>query len=206
MKIIGIAGGSGSGKSTLTARLRNAFSGTEVLYHDNYYRHHPELTPAQRASMNFDHPDALDTELLISHIRQLKSGNAVQCPVYDFSTHLRSKDTHAVAPCRLLIVEGILLFHWKELRDLMDWRIFVDVDADIRLLRRILRDTKERGRSVEGIAEQYLASVRPMHLQFVEPTKAFADLIVNDCMDTIKWGRIKSSIEALLCNHSPQNA
>jgi len=197
MRIIGIAGGSGSGKSTLTERIRRAFPGTAVLYHDNYYRNHPGLSAAGRAELNYDHPDALETELLIEHLRALKRGENVRCPVYDFSTHSRSGKDILVEPPHLLIVEGILLFHWPELRELLDWRIFVDVDADIRLLRRILRDTAERGRTVADIAAQYLATVRPMHLQFVEPTRQYADLVVHNCLDEEDWNAVKAGIEAL---------
>ena len=202
MIIIGIAGGSESGKSTLTEQLLQEYHDANVLYHDNYYRHRPELDPAQRARLNFDHPDALETELLISHLRELRRGNAVRSPVYDFTCHLRSDRELTITPGRLLIVEGILLFHWKELRELLDWRIFVDVDADIRLLRRILRDTVQRGRSLEGIAEQYIASVRPMHLQFVEPTKQYADLLVKDCKNPVEWRTITSSVEMLLASEN----
>ena len=202
MITIGIAGGSGSGKSTLTELLRKEYPDANVLHHDNYYRHHPELDPAQRARLNFDHPDALETELLISHLRELRRGNAVRCPVYDFASHLRLDRELTVTPGRLLIVEGILLFHMKELRELLDWRIFVDVDADIRLLRRILRDTAQRGCILEGIAEQYIASVRPMHLQFVEPTKQYADLLVKDFNNPVEWRTITSSIEKLLASEN----
>ena len=198
MIIVGIAGGSASGKTTLTRRIHDTYPDTAVLYHDNYYRSRTDLTPEQRENINFDHPDALETELLISHLTQLKQGKTVQCPVYDFKIHLRTDATIEVKPCKLLLVDGFLLFHWKELRELMDWKIFVDVDADIRLLRRFLRDTKERGCTVKSIAEQYLANVRPMHLQFVEPTKAYADRIVKDCQDSAEWNNVKADIERLL--------
>ena len=198
MIIIGIAGGSASGKSTLTRQLCGAFPDTAVLYHDNYYRSRTDLTLEQRANINFDHPDSLETELLVSHLGQLRQGRTIQSPVYDFKIHLRTGDTVEIRPCSLLLVDGFLLFHWKELRDLMDWKIFVDVDADIRLLRRFLRDTKERGCTVEGIAEQYLASVRPMHQQFVEPTKAYADRIVKDCLAPIELDAVKADISRLM--------
>lgn len=198
MIIIGIAGGSASGKTTLTRRICETFPDTAVLYHDNYYRPRTDLTLEQRENINFDHPDALETELLISHLKQLKQGKTIQCPVYDFTIHLRTDATIEIKPCKLLVVDGFLLFHWKELRELMDWKIFVDVDADIRLLRRFLRDTKERGCTVESIAEQYLANVRPMHTQFVEPTKAYADRIVKDCQNPDEWNSVKADIERLL--------
>lgn len=203
MLVIGIAGGSGSGKTTLAERLRKAFPGSSLLVHDNYYRHHPDMTPEQRASLNYDHPDALETELLVTHLKQLKAGQPVDSPVYDFATHLRSTECRRVAPCRMLIVEGILLFHSPELRDLLDWRIFVDEDADIRLLRRILRDSVERGRDIGEIARQYLDSVRPMHLQFVEPTKAFAHRIVRDFMEPATWQSICDDVQGLLKNENP---
>ena len=198
MIIIGIAGGSASGKTTLTKRIRETFPDTSILYHDNYYRPRTDLTLEQRENINFDHPDALETELLISHLKQLKQGKTIQCPTYDFTIHLRSEATIEVKPCKLLVVDGFLLFHWKELRELLDWKIFVDVDADIRLLRRFRRDIKERGCTVESIAEQYLANVRPMHEQFVEPTKAYADRIVKDCQNPDEWSLVKADIERLL--------
>ena len=198
MIIVGIAGGSGSGKSTLTAQIRQAFPETGVLYHDNYYKNHPELTPEQRQMLNYDHPDALETDLLIAQLRELKEGRSIQCPVYDFSTHSRSPETITIKPSPLLIVEGILLFHWQELRSLLDWKIYVDVDADIRLLRRIMRDVAERGRTVKDIAQQYISTVRPMHLQFVEPTRQFADFIVHDCKAPLEWNAVKTHLEKML--------
>ena len=198
MKIVGIAGGSGSGKTTLAERLHKAFPGSSLLYFDNYYRHHPDMTPEQRAALNYDHPDALETELLVAHLKQLKAGQTVDSPVYDFTTHLRSAESRKVSPCRLLIVEGILLVHSQEIRDLLDWRIYVDADADIRLLRRVLRDSVERGRDIGEIARQYLDSVRPMHLQFVEPTKAFADRIARDFMAPAAWKDICDDVQRLL--------
>jgi len=198
VKIVGIAGGSGSGKTTLAERLQKAFPGSSLLYFDNYYRHHPDMTPEQRGALNYDHPDALETELLVAHLKQLKAGQTVDSPVYDFTTHLRSAESRRIAPYNLLIVEGILLFHFRELRDLLDWRIFVDADADIRLLRRILRDSVERGRDIGEIARQYLDSVRPMHLQFVEPTKAFADRIARDFMEPAAWKDICDDVQRLL--------
>ena len=198
MIIVGIAGGSASGKTTLTKRIYETFPDTAVLYHDNYFKSLTDLTLEQRENINFDHPDAMDTELLISHLKQLKQGKTIQCPIYDFTIRLRSDKTQEIKPCKLLVVDGFMLFHWKELRELMDWKIFVDVDADIRLLRRFLRDTKERASTVENIANQYLNNVRPMHIQFVEPTKQYADRIVKDCQAPEEWSRVKADIERLL--------
>ena len=159
MMVIGIAGGTGSGKTTLTNRLKERFGDeVTVIYHDNYYKRHDELTYEERCLLNYDHPDAFDTDLMMEHIRGLRAGKSIQCPVYD--------------------IEGILIFENKELRDLMDIKVFVDTDADVRILRRILRDVKERGRSLESVVDQYLQTVKPMHEQFVEPSKRGADIIV----------------------------
>lgn len=177
--IIGIAGGTGSGKTTLTNRLKERFGeDVTVIYHDNYYKRHDELTYEERCLLNYDHPDAFDTDLMIEHIRALKEGRSIECPVYDFTVHNRSKETMIVHPTKVIIIEGILIFQNEYLREQMDIKIFVDTDADVRILRRILRDVKERGRSLESVVDQYLATVKPMHEQFVEPSKRAADLIV----------------------------
>lgn len=179
--IIGIAGGSGSGKTTLTNKICEKFAGNiSVVYHDSYYKAHPELTYEQRAKLNYDHPDSFETDLMIEHLNALKRGEPVDCPVYDFTVHNRSDKTLRINPAKVIVVEGILVFAQKRLRDLMDIKIFVDTDADERILRRILRDTKERGRSVDSVVKQYLATVKPMHEQYVEPSKRFADIIVLD--------------------------
>lgn len=177
--IIGIAGGTGSGKTTLTRRLQDAFGDdVSVVYHDNYYKKHVGLSYEQRAALNYDHPDSFDTALLVDDLRRLAAGEAIRCPVYDYTIHNRSEETVEVRPTKVVIVEGILIFENKALRNLMDVKIFVDTDADVRILRRILRDVQERGRSIESVVEQYLTTVKPMHEQFIEPSKRFADIIV----------------------------
>ena len=179
MMVIGIAGGTGSGKTTLTDRLKKHFGdNVSVVYHDNYYKAHEGMTYEELSRLNYDHPDAFDTDLLIEHLTKLRAGQAVDCPVYDFTVHNRSDKTIHIEPSRVLIIEGILIFQNKTLRDMMDIKIFVDTDADVRLLRRISRDVKERGRSLDSVVTQYLATVKPMHEQFVEPSKRSADIIV----------------------------
>ncbi|HIT32369.1 MAG TPA: uridine kinase [Candidatus Enterenecus stercoripullorum] len=177
--IIGIAGGTGSGKTTLTRKLQETFGpDVSVVYHDNYYKRHDGMTYTQRAALNYDHPDAFDTVLMVEHLRQLLDGRSVQCPVYDYTVHNRSDETIEVRPTKVMIVEGILIFENKSLRDLMDIKIFVDTDADVRILRRILRDVKERGRSLDSVISQYLTTVKPMHEQFVQPSRQYADIVV----------------------------
>lgn len=179
MMVIGIAGGTGSGKTTLTDRLKEYFGDdVSVIYHDNYYKAHEGMSYEELCELNYDHPDAFDTELLIDHLAKLRAGQAVDCPVYDFTVHNRSNRTIHVEPSRVLIIEGILIFQNPVLRDMMDIKIFVDTDADVRLLRRIARDVKERGRSLDSVISQYLSTVKPMHEQFVEPSKRAADIIV----------------------------
>ena len=179
--VIGIAGGSGSGKSTLMDNLIAEFSGVvTVLSHDNYYKRHDELTYEQRCRLNYDEPDALETDLMARHLDILRHGGSIDCPVYDFTVHNRSDKTIRVVPEKVIIVEGILIFENKELRDLMDIRVFVDTDADVRLCRRILRDVKERGRTLESVLDQYQNTVKPMHEQYVEPSKKYADIIVPE--------------------------
>ena len=176
---IGIAGGTGSGKTTLTEHIKNRFgSDISVIYHDNYYRDQTGMPFEVRCRQNYDHPDAFETDLMIRHLQALKAGVAIQCPVYSFPDHNRTQNTVTVEPSSVIIVEGLLIFQNPELRDLMDIKIFVDTDADVRILRRVLRDVRERGRSIESVVEQYLATVKPMHEQFVEPSKRFADIIV----------------------------
>lgn len=179
--IIGIAGGTGSGKTTLTRKLKDKFGeNVSVLYHDNYYKAHSGMTYEERARLNYDHPDAFDTDLLVRDLEALKRGEAVRCPVYDYTIHNRSNDTVEVQPTRVILVEGILIFESKALRDLMDIKIFVDTDADVRILRRILRDVKKRGRSLDSVIDQYLTTVKPMHEQFVAPSRRYADIVVLD--------------------------
>lgn len=177
--VIGIAGGTGSGKTTLTNRLKEHFGDdVSVIYHDNYYKRHDEMPYEERCLLNYDHPDAFDTDLMIEHLLALKAGKAIHCPVYDYTIHNRSAETIEVRPAKVIIVEGILIFQNCELRSLMDIKIFVDTDADVRILRRIMRDVKKRGRSLDSVVDQYLTTVKPMHEQFVEPSKRAADIIV----------------------------
>ncbi len=177
--VIGIAGGSGSGKTTLLDNLTTEFAGSvTVLSHDNYYKRHDELTYEERCGLNYDEPAALETELMARHLEILRRGEAIDCPVYDFTVHNRSNDTIRLVPERVIIVEGILIFENKELRDLMDIKVFVDADADVRLCRRIARDVRKRGRTLESVLDQYQHTVKPMHEQYVEPSKKFADIIV----------------------------
>ena len=177
--VIGIAGGSGSGKTTLMKNLVNRFGdNVAVLSHDNYYKAHDELPFEQRSKLNYDHPDAFDTEMMIEHLGILKSGRPIECPVYDYTVHNRSSEVTIVEPRKVIIVEGILIFESKALCDLMDIKIFVDTDDDVRLIRRIRRDVAKRGRSLDSVLNQYLDTVKPMHEQFVVPSKKNADLIV----------------------------
>lgn len=179
--MIGIAGGTGSGKSTLTARIKEHFGeNVTVLTHDNYYKAHDDMTYEERTHLNYDHPNAFDTDLMIRHVQDLRNGKDIICPVYDFSAHNRSKETITIRPNRVMIIEGILIFECKELTDLMDIKIYVDTDADVRILRRIMRDVEERGRSLTSVVNQYLNTVKPMHEQFVEPSKKYADIIVPE--------------------------
>lgn len=179
--VIGIAGGTGSGKTTLTNRIAEQFpQSVTVIKHDNYYKAHDDMTYEERSKLNYDHPYAFDTDLMIEHLKELKQGRVIECPVYDFTIHNRSKETMIIEPARVLIVEGILIFENKELCDQMDIRIFVDTDADLRIVRRIQRDVMERARSLESVINQYLNTVKPMHEQFVEPSKKNANIIVPE--------------------------
>ncbi|WP_294149604.1 uridine kinase [uncultured Selenomonas sp.] len=197
--IIGIAGGTGSGKSTFTNRLKDYFGDRiTVMYHDNYYRPHDDLPFEDRQKINYDHPDSLETDLLIEHLKALREGKAIECPTYDFAHHTRAKEIVRVEPSRVIIVEGILILQDARLRDLFDIKIFVEADADERILRRVTRDIKERGRSLENIMEQYLTTVKPMHYLYVEPTKTVADLILNSGLNDVAFDIMKTKIEALL--------
>lgn len=197
--LIGIAGGTGSGKSTFTNRIKDAFGDrVSILYHDIYYKAHDEMPFEERKKLNYDHPDAFDTELLIEHIKALKSGQSIICPTYDYSQHNRAKNTVTIEPRKVILIEGILTLCDSRLRDLMDIKIFVDADADERILRRVLRDTKERGRDIENIIDQYLTTVKPMHYLYVEPTKSYADLVVNSGLNNVAFEVMKTKIEDLL--------
>ena len=179
--VIGIAGGTGSGKTTITKKLMQRFGGdVSVIYHDNYYKAHHNMSYEQRAKLNYDHPDSFDTDLLIQAVKDLKAGRSVICPVYDYTIHDRSDKVIEVKPARVIIVEGILIFQSRELCRQMDIKIYVDTDADVRILRRIVRDVRDRGRSLESVVNQYLSTVKPMHEQFVEPSKRNADIIIPE--------------------------
>ena len=180
--VIGVAGGTGSGKSTLVKRLQEAFKGDDVvtLCHDFYYKAHSELTYEERTKLNYDHPQAFDTHMLVEHIRALKNNVPIEHPVYSFVEHNRLPETVSVKPSRVIIVDGILIFENRELRELMDIKVFVDTDADIRLARRILRDVCDRGRTMQSVITQYTTTVKPMHEEFVEPSKKYADVIIPE--------------------------
>lgn len=199
--IIGVAGGSASGKTTVANRLKEEFKDSvELICHDYYYRAHNELPYEERAKLNYDHPNAFDTEKLIEDIKELKKGNSIERPVYSYSEHNRTSETVTVNPAKVIILEGFLIFENQELLSLMDIKIFVDTDADERVIRRILRDVKERGRSLESVIEQYTNTVKPMHEQFVEPSKRHADVIIpngghNEVAISMLINKIKSIIE-----------
>jgi uridine kinase len=178
--VIGVAGGSGSGKTTVVRRIVESIGDEQVtvLEHDRYYRDRNDLRLEERASLNYDHPDSLETDLLVQHVEALRAGQAVNVPMYDFARHARQSDTQAVSPRRAIIVEGILIYTDAALRKLMDVKVFVDTDDDTRFIRRLQRDIAERGRTVASVIEQYLGTVKPMHLEFVEPSKRYADIIL----------------------------
>ncbi len=191
--VIGIAGGTGSGKTTITRKLMQRFGNdVSVIYHDNYYKAHHNMPYEERAKLNYDQPDAFDTDQLIEAVRALRKGRSIICPVYDYSIHDRSEKTITVKPAKVIIVEGILIFENKELCGLMDIKVFVDADADVRILRRIVRDVRDRGRSLESVVNQYLNTVKPMHEKYVEPSKRNADIIVPE------GGHNKVALELLM--------
>ena len=201
--VIGIAGGTGSGKTTLMKQIVEHFGDVvTVVSHDNYYRRRDELTYEERCLINYDEPAAFETELMVSHLAQLRQGQAVDCPVYDFTVHNRSNDTLRIVPRQVIIVEGILIFADEALRELMDIRIFVDTDADVRLCRRIKRDVNKRGRSLESVLTQYQTTVKPMHEKYVEPSKKYANIVVPEggknmvALDMI-LGRIQRHLETI---------
>ena len=199
--VIGIAGGTGSGKTTLMKNLIQRYGdAVTVLSHDNYYKRHDELPYEERCKLNYDEPAALETDLMARHLEQLRRGETILCPVYNFTVHNRSDETIPVVPKKVIIVEGILIFENEELRNLMDIRIFVDTDADVRLCRRIKRDVNKRGRTLESVLQQYQETVKPMHEKYVEPSKKFADIVVPEggknlvALDMI-MGRIQRHLE-----------
>ena len=179
---LGIAGGTGSGKTTVASNIvkRLALDSITVITMDSYYRDLADLPPARRDETNFDHPDSVEQDLFVRHLRELKAGRPIEQPVYDFARHVRTGDTVTIEPRDVVIAEGILLFHVLEIREALDIRIFVDTPADVRLLRRITRDIRDRGRTLESVAEQYVRTVRPMHEEFVEPSKRYADVIIPE--------------------------
>ena len=197
--IIGIAGGTGSGKSTFTNRLRDRFGDNiTVIYHDNYYKRHDDIPFEERKKLNYDHPDALETDLLIEHIKRLRNGESIECPVYDYTVHNRSDKTVRIDPRKIILIEGILLLADPRLRSLLDIKIYVEADADERILRRILRDVKERGRDIDNIVEQSLTTVKPMHYLYVEPTRATADIVINSGMNDVAFDIVQSKIRLML--------
>lgn len=179
---IGISGGSGSGKTTIVNRIYSAVpeKSITIMEHDSYYKDQSSLTYDERCKTNYDHPFAFDTDLFVEHIKELKNGNAVQKPIYDYGIHNRKKETIIVEPKEIIIVEGLLVFYEERIRDLLDIKIYVDTDADIRILRRIIRDINERARNLESVINQYMSTVRPAHEQFIEPSKKYADIIVTE--------------------------
>lgn len=197
--VIGIAGGTGSGKSTFTARIKAAFPDkVAVLYHDNYYKAHDNIPFEERKTINYDHPNSLEIDLLIEHVKSLKNDKSVDAPTYDFTQHTRAEATLHIEPKPIIIIEGILTLQNVELMNLMDIKIFVEADADERILRRAIRDVKERGRDLEGVAEQYLQTVKPMHYLYVEPTKNVADIVINGGMNDVAFDIVSTKIKALL--------
>ena len=197
--VIGVAGGSGSGKSTFTNRIKEYFGDdVVVLYHDNYYRRQDGVPFEQRVTVNYDHPDSLETELLVEHLKQLKEGKSIECPVYDYTKHNRSSEVILIDPKPVILVEGILLLADPRVRDLLDIKVYVEADADERILRRISRDVEERGRDLNGIIKQYLITVKPMHYLYVEPTRSKADIVINSGKNDIAFDLFVSKIKLLL--------
>ncbi|MBI5034935.1 MAG: uridine kinase [Chloroflexi bacterium] len=180
--LIGVAGGSGSGKTTVSQAILDQVGHDRIAYlqHDAYYCDRSQMPFEERTKINYDHPDSLETDLLVKHLQVLRDGKSVESPIYDFSKHVRKTETHAIEPRAIILVEGILIFVDRALREMFDIKIFVDTDSDMRFLRRLQRDIAERGRTLDSVIEQYLATVRPMHLEFVEPSKRYADLIIPE--------------------------
>ncbi len=196
---IGIAGGTGSGKSTFTNRLKRYFGDRiSVLYHDNYYKRQDDIPFEERVKVNYDHPDALETDLFVEHLRALKNDQTILCPVYDYTVHNRSDEVIEIKPSRIILVEGILVLYDPRVRDLLDIKVYVEADADERILRRVLRDVEERGRDLRGIINQYLTTVKPMHYLYVDPTRAKADIVINSGMNDVAYDLFRQKIEALL--------
>ena len=204
--VIGIAGGSGSGKTTVANIVLERVGRSRIAYlpHDAYYRELTGLPPNQRMQVNFDHPDSLESDLLVEHIKHLKNWETIQLPIYDFTTHSRTNESIPVKPQRVILVEGILIFAEAKLRELFDVKIFVDTDSDLRFIRRLQRDITERGRTTENVIKQYLSTVRPMHLEFVEPSKRYADVIIPEGgLNEVAMDMVIARIEALLKEERP---
>ena len=197
--IIGIAGGTGSGKSTFTNTIKEAFADdTTVIYYDNYYKAQDDLPFEERKLQNYDHPDAFETDLLLEHLQKLKNGESVECPIYDYTIHNRSKEVTVIKPSPVIIIEGILVLQDERLRNQMDIKVYVDADADERILRRVIRDVEERGRDLQGIVDQYLTTVKPMHYVYVEPTKAMADVVINSGMNDVAFDVVSAKIRSVI--------
>jgi len=199
--IIGVAGGTGSGKTTVSRQIQQMIGKEHIVYlqHDSYYRDRSHLSTEERTQRNYDHPDSLDTDLLVEQLRQLCVGQPIRVPIYNFATHTRMAETEYMEPAHIVLVEGILIFSEPTLRELFDMRIFVDTDADLRFIRRMLRDMNERGRSLDSIVSQYQATVRPMHMEFVEPSKRYADIIVPEGgQNRVAMEMIASRLSAIL--------
>ena len=199
--VIGIAGGTGSGKSTMIRKIKEEFSDEiTILSHDFYYKQHNDIPFEERKKLNYDHPNAFDTDLMINHIKALKEWRSIERPVYDFTIHNRVDETVTVKPAKVIIVEGLLIFENKELLDMFDIKAFIDTDADVRIIRRILRDVRERGRTLDSVVNQYLTTVKLMHEQFVEPSKKNADIIIPEGgYNVVALEMLNERIHALLC-------
>ena len=204
--VLGIAGGTGSGKTTITRRLVQRFgSDISTVFYDSYYRANHDIPFEERTKINYDHPNAFDTDIMIDHIKALAEGKPIERPVYDFTIHNRVDETVTVYPAKVIVVEGILIFENAELRDLCDIKVFIDTDADVRIIRRILRDVQERGRMLDNIVDQYLTTVKPMHEMFVEPSKKYADIIIPEGgFNQVAFEMLAYRIHALLRDHKEQ--
>lgn len=198
--VIGIAGGTGSGKTTLVEHLERVFGDkVTVISHDHYYKSNSHLSLEERQSLNYDHPESFDTDMFVQHIKMLKKGEAIERPEYSFVEHTRMKETSHIKPAKVIIVEGILVFENKEILNEMDIKIFVEADADVRILRRLLRDVKKRGRDIDSVVEQYLTTVKPMHEEFVDPSKKYADIIIPEGgFNLVAISMIEDKINAIL--------
>ncbi|MFQ5401328.1 MAG: uridine kinase [Anaerolineae bacterium] len=206
--VFGVTGGTASGKTTVARAILDAVGAGQVAYlpHDAYYRDMGHLSLEERAHLNYDHPDSLETKLLIRHIKQLLDGHSVQVPVYDFTIHRRTSETVLVEPSPIILVDGILIFTKRKLRELMDIKVFVDTDADVRFIRRLQRDIQERGRTLDSVVEQYLGTVRPMHLKFVEPSKRYADVIIpHGGLNKVAMEMVAARLRELLASSPPGN-